>query len=168
MAETFTCNLKLILQGALAASADLTTNTCGLDYSKLYNITNGTSAGQANNLWADTRTLTASSSEDLDLYGGLTNAFGTTLNFTKIKGILIEADATNTNNVQVGGDAASLATMFGNVNDLINVRPGGLFLLYANDSTGYAVTNTTADILQIANSGSGTSVTYSIIVIGCV
>ena len=34
------------------------------------------------------------------------------------------------------------------------------------DSAGYAVTATTADLLHVANSSSGTSVTYDVIVIG--
>ena len=168
MAETFEGSIRLGVTGSLASSADLTTNTSNLNYSKSYTITNGTAADMANNIWSDTRTLTASSAEDLDLAGGLTNAFGTTLTFTKIKGIVIEASSANTNNVQVGGDSASLATLFGAAADYINVRPGGIFAVYSPDSTGYAVTGTTADILQVANSAGSTSVTYNIIIIGCV
>jgi len=41
-----------------------------------------------------------------------------------------------------------------------------MFAVYDPSAGGYAVTNSTGDILQIANSSSGTSVTYDIIVIG--
>lgn len=168
MATSFSGNLKLALAGTLVNDSDLSTDTSAVNYTKSYNIATGTSADQANNIFTDTRTLTASSTEDLDLAGVLTNAFGATLTFTKIKGIIIEASSANTNNVLVGGDANGLAGWVGNVNDLIVVRPGGIFAIYAPDSTGYAVTASTGDILQIANSSSGTSVTYNIIVIGCV
>ena len=48
----------------------------------------------------------------------------------------------------------------------MTVKPGGWLASYDPSATGYAVTNTTADILQIANSSSGSSVDYDIIVIG--
>src|SRR5690349_14906604 len=41
----------------------------------------GTGNNQANTMFADTRTLTASSSENLDLAGGLTDPLGGTLTF---------------------------------------------------------------------------------------
>lgn len=168
MAETFTGTIKVATNGTLVNSADIGSSTYSVNYNKSYALTNGTGADQANMIWTDTRTLAASTTEDLDLYGSLVSTFNTTLNFTRIKGIIISAAAGNTNNVLVGGDSAGLAGWVGNVNDLIVVRPGGTFCLIATDATSYAVTNTTADILQIANSSSGSSVTYDIILIGCV
>jgi hypothetical protein len=41
-----------------------------------------------------------------------------------------------------------------------------MFCIYDPSAGGYGVTNTTADVLQIANSSSGTGVDYDIIVIG--
>lgn len=132
-------------------------------------LTNGTGANQANEAFFDRRTLTASSTENLDLAGGLTDAFGTTLAFTKIRALAVYAAAANTNNVLVGGAAsAQFSTWVGDVTDVVVVRPGGLFLLTAPDATGLAVTATTADLLKIANSSSGTSVTYDICIIGTV
>lgn len=168
MAETFTGSVKISATGALANPVDIGNRDYTFNYSKSYTITNGTGADQANQVWTDARTIAASGSDDLDLYGVLTNAMGTTLNFTRIKCIIVSAAAANVNNVLVGGDAAGLAGWVGNVNDYIVVRPGGTFALMANDATAYAVTNTTADILQIANSSSGTSVIYDIVIIGCV
>lgn len=168
MATTFSGSFKVTANGTLTSSADLTTDTSVLSYSKSYTISDGTGADQANMVWSDTRTLTASSTEDLDLAGSLTNAFGSTLTFTKIKGIIVEAASANTNNVLVGGDANGLAGWVGNVADYIVVRPGGVFSIYAPDSTAYAVTGGTGDILQIANSAGSTSVTYNIVIIGCV
>lgn len=169
MAETFTGSFKVSATGTLSSDVDLGSRNYVLNYSKSYTLTNGTGADQANNIWTDTRTITASGTDDIDLAGSLTNAFGTTLTFTKIKGIIVSAAAANTNNVLVGGDAtAALVNWVGNATDIITVQPGGTFAIYTPSSTGYAVTATTGDILQIANSAGSTSVTYDIVIIGTV
>lgn len=132
-----------------------------------YTWASGTGANQADVLWSDTRTINASSSESLDLAGSLTNAFGATVTFAKVKAIIISAASANTNNVQVGGAGSNdFVNWVANASDIVNVRPGGVFVLVSPDSTSYAVTASTGDILKIANSSSGTSVTYTITIIG--
>ncbi len=170
MAQSLTSSIKISATGALTDSPDLGSIGYNLSYTTPnFSFANGTSANQANQIWTDTRTITASSSENLDLAGVLANALGTTLTFTRIKAIIINAASGNTNNVLVGGHAsAAFSTMFGDATDVLVVRPGGSFCLVAPDATAYAVTATTGDLLKIANSGSGTSVTYDIILIGCV
>lgn len=168
MATTFTGSLKVTATGTLSKTTDFTTTTDPLSYSKTFDLANGTSADQANMMWSDQRTLTASSTENIDLAGSLTNAFGDAITFTKLRGIIIYAASGNTNNVLLGGDAASISTLVGNINDIIVIRPGGMFAAIAPDATGYAVTATTADIIKIANSAGSTSVTYDIVLIGCV
>lgn len=130
---------------------------------------NGAAAGQANVVWQDTRTIAASGTDDIDLAGVLTDAFGATITTAKVKTIVVVAADGNTNNVVVGGAAsAQWATIFGDVTDKVVVRPGGVFALSVGDDdlNAYAVTATTADILRVANSGAGTSVTYDIIILG--
>jgi hypothetical protein len=168
MAETFTGTVKLSVVGTLLKDIDIGSVSHLVNYTASNTFANGTGVDAANMVWVDTRTLSASASEDLDVAGGLTNALGTTLTFTKIKGIIIAASAANTNNVVVGGDTNALVNWVGAANDVINVRPGGIFCLTAPDATAYAVTASTGDVLQIANSSSGTSVTYDIIIIGVV
>lgn len=132
-------------------------------------LASGTGANQANAMFADTRTLTASSTENLDLAGVLTDAFGATLTFTKIKAILVMAASGNTNNVILGGAASNaFVNWVGDATDTVVVRPGGCFMLVAPDSTAYAVTAGTGDILKVANSAGSTSVTYTIVIIGVV
>lgn len=169
MATTFSGTLKITATGTLEKDTDLSSLAQTLNYSKTYTLTNGTSADNANRMWIDTRTLTASSSEDLDVAGGLVDAFGDTITFTKLRGVIVSAAAANTNNVVVLGDAvAGITSMTGAMAQTITVRPGGTVALIANDTTGYAITATTADLLQVANSAGSTSVTYDIILIGCV
>lgn len=132
-------------------------------------LANGASAGQANTAYWATRTLAASASETLDLAGSLTDPFGVTITFARLKLLVVSAAAANTNTVLVGGAAANaVATLFSAVNDVAVVRPGATLAWIAGsaDTTGYAITAGTADVLQVANSGAGTPVTYSIIAIG--
>lgn len=153
----------------LATSADIGKGQQEVDWSPSFNFTDGTGADQAKVAFADERTLSASSNEELDLAGGLTDLFGNTITFTKIKALLVVADAGNTNDVLVGGAGSNgFITPFGDATDVIKVKPGGLLLLVAPNATGYAVTASTGDKLKIANSSSGSSVTYQIGLLGVV
>jgi hypothetical protein len=173
---TDTVNIASIRIGTAASistNPDIGSSTYSFSTNDSNTFTNGTGNNQVNQVFTDTRTISASSSENLDLAGGLVSALNTTLTFTKIKMIEISAATANTNNVLVGGHAAGLSTMFvlggdAAIEDVqIVIPPGGLFVLTA-PAAGFTVTASTADILQIANSSSGTSVTYTIKIYGCV
>jgi hypothetical protein len=158
------------LKGDLSSALDLTTALATHNLSRGTAFDNGTGAGQVDRIFSDTRTLTASSSEDLDLVGTLTDAFGATVTFARIKGILVSAATGNTNNVVVGGVASGWASLLSPAaSGLITLRPGSFFVAGcgAADATGWVVTATTADLLHVANSAGGTSVTYDVVVIGC-
>lgn len=129
-------------------------------------LTTGTGTNQSDLMFADTRTLTASSTENIDAAGSLTDPLGTTLTFVTVKAIRICAASANTNNVVVGGAGSNtLLGIFSDATDKIVVKPGGCFVWVA-PKVGATVTATTGDILLIANSSSGTSVTYDIIIVG--
>ncbi|MFB7617823.1 hypothetical protein [Kitasatospora sp. NPDC056181] len=146
---------------------DLVTGRAPLDFAAAIALGSGTGAGQADMIWSDTRTLAASATEDLDLAGVLTGAFGNTLTFARVKGLIVRAAAGNTNVVAVGGAAATgFVGWVADATDKVNVRPGGVLGLFAPDATGYPVTAGTADLLRIGNGGSGTPVTYDIVIIG--
>jgi hypothetical protein len=169
MSKTFTGSFKIASIGTLACGIVIGSIDYYYNFAQYYAIANGTSANQANMVFSDTRTLTASSTESLDLSGSLTDAYGATIVFTKIVGIIVSASSANTNNVLVGGAASNaFINWVSDSTDKIVIRPGGTFALFSNDATGYAVTADTGDLLKIANSSSGTSVTYDIILIGCV
>lgn len=129
--------------------------------------TTGVGQNQVNRMFSDTRTLAASTAEDLDLAGGLTNAFGQTLTFARVKAIILKAAAANTNNVTVKPDGtAGFLGPFQAAAAQINVPPGGVVMLTAPSATGWVVTAATADLLEVGNSGAGTSVTYDIVILG--
>lgn len=128
-------------------------------------FTTGTGDYQVQVVWADTRTISASSSENLDVAGALTDAFGATVTCATVKAVQIEADAGNTNNVLVGGAASNtLLGIFGDATDIVSVKPGGKFMWVA-PKTGATVTAATGDILKVANSSSGTTVTYTVTIL---
>jgi hypothetical protein len=132
-------------------------------------LVDGTGAGQVDRVFADTRTLAASGTEDLDLAGALTDAFGVAQVFARIKALAIVADAANTNNVVVSRPASNGFGLFSAASDALPIRPGGVFLVAcgAADVNGYAVTGGTGDLLTLTNSAGGTSVAYSIMILGC-
>ena len=137
---------------------------------KLVNSTlaNGTAAGQADRIYAGTRTLAASTTEDLDLAGGLTDAFGSTITFVKVKALLIVAAAANTNNVVVGAASANQWVTRFNSTGTTTLRPGATacYIAGSADATGWTVTASTGDLLKVANSGAGSSVSYDIVIVG--
>jgi len=129
-------------------------------------LTDGTGASQADMVFADQRTLAASTAEDLDVSGGaLVDAFGATFTIAELKVLMVCAAAANTNDVVVGGDANSVPFL-DTAAATLSVRPGGCFQLADPSAAGIAVTAGTGDIIQIENSAAGTSVTYDIIIVG--
>lgn len=131
-------------------------------------LESGSGAGKADRVFADTRTLAASATETLDLAGSLTDAYGTTTSFARVKFILISAAAANTNNVVVGANASADWVGLLNAAGTITLRPGATFAAMSGsaDATGMVVTATTADLIKVANSAAGTSVTYDVIIVG--
>ncbi|MET7412516.1 hypothetical protein [Streptomyces rubiginosohelvolus] len=147
---------------------DLGTSRAPQALSRSMSLASGTGAGKADRVFSDRRTLAASGTEDLDLAGVLVDAFGASITFARIKGLVIAAAAGNTNNVVVGAASSNpWATLLGATHTL-TVRPGGFVAVGTGvaDATGYAVTASTGDLLKIANSGAGSAVTYDIHIIG--
>lgn len=167
MPQTLAASIAVSVKAQLDNSLDLGGASYPLAISKSVVLTNGTGANQAKDMFTDRRTLAASTSEDLDLSGVLTNAFGASIAFTKIRALIISSAADNVNDVVIGGHAtAACASFFGDVTDKLKVKPGGTVALIAPDAAGYAVTAVTADLLKITNGGAGTPVTYDIVIIG--
>lgn len=148
-------------------SIDLATATLPVQVARALAFADGAGANQADRLFTDRRTLAASGTEDLDLAGVLTDIFGATLTFARIRALIIAADEGNTNDVVVGGAAANgWITWVGGATHTVTVRPGGLIVAAAPDATGYVVTAGTGDLLHVANSGAGTGVTYDVVLLG--
>lgn len=162
-----TATLQISLAATLSKALDLLTAEPPLSYNKTFTITNGTGANQADKMFHDQRTLSASATENLDLAGVLADLFGDTITLARIKALIVYAAPGNTNDVLVGGAAANQwLSWVGDATDVVKVKPGGILVLVAPDATGYVVAGGTADQLKIANSAGSTSVTYDIVIVG--
>ncbi|MGH3679088.1 MAG: hypothetical protein ACRDT2_01995 [Natronosporangium sp.] len=163
----FSGRALLQLAAELTNPLDLSTPTSNLSVSRQISLSEGVGLNQANKIWHDQRTLAASAAEDLDLAGILTDPWGATITFARVKLLFVAAAAGNTNNVVLGNQATNgWVGPFGANSHSLSVRPGGFVCLAAPDATGYAVVAGTGDLLRAANSGAGSSVTYDIVVIG--
>jgi len=161
-----TARITASIVGSETSVQDLGTATFPATLSFTSSLTNGVAVNQADVLWSDIRTLTASSTENLDLAGVLVNAFGATVTFAKVKAIMVTAACANTNNVEVGGAGANaFIGIFKTTTDVVAIKPCYAFLV-GGGQTGYTVTPGTVDLLKVTNSAAGTSVTYSIAVLG--
>lgn len=129
-------------------------------------LTSGTSTSQCDLEYRAQRTIAASSNEDLDLAGSLADVFGNTLTFVKVRGIWIKASSANTNSVVIKPASSNGFTgPFGAATHTITLPKEGVFLVTAPQA-GWTVTAGSGDKINIANSSSGSSVTYDIHVIG--
>ncbi len=162
-----TANIAVDIRGILAGVNALGKVAFDFSAGRITPIAPGTGAGQADRMYSDRRTLAASANEDLDLAGGLASPFGVAAQtFAKIKAILVIAAPENTNDVVVGGAASNaFAAPFDAADNKVKVPPGGMMLLTA-PAAGWTVTASTADLFRIANGGSGTGVTYDIMILG--
>jgi hypothetical protein len=164
-----TANVSASVSGSQTSALDLGTITFPFSTTASTAFTSGTGAGQVDMVFTDTRTLSASATENLDLAGSLTGALGTTLTFARIKAVFISAAAANTNDVQVTRPASNGTALFMAAGDGIALRPGAFFAWGSGsaDATGVTVTAGTGDLLTVTNSAGTTSVTYTVVIVGC-
>lgn len=134
---------------------------------KRYSWLTGVGANQADKIYTVSGTIAASGTATLDLAGSVTDIFGVTVTLVKLKMIMVQAAAANTNNVQLSQPASNgVAGLFSASGTSINVLPGGTLLWVAPNLAAIPVTAATGDLLTLANSSSGSSVTYTVTVVG--
>ncbi len=162
MTITVTAGVK----GTLPKTVDV--GTVDAVYRQIFSLplAYGTANGECDLVYSDTFTIAASGSTTLDLAGSLTMANGAAAVFVEVAAIFLTADAANTNNIIMGNNAsADFIGWFGSATHTLSVTPGGAIFLAA-PGAGRAVTATSADIIKLANSSSGTSVTGTIVIVG--
>ncbi len=139
----------------------------------LLQLTNGTAANQADLLYADERTISSASHDDIDLAGVLTSAFGAVITNAELVTLFVinkpraDGAAANTTNLTIGVGTNPFTGILGGTTPTLGpIRPGGAVLVTSPDAAGIGtVAAGTGDILRIANS-SGASNTYQIVIIG--
>lgn len=147
-------------------------NSSNFSWSKT--LANGTGAGNAQYVYVTQPSIAASSSLNIDLAGSVTDVYGNTITFAKIKVIYVELTTTTAaSTIDVGGASSagfanwiSSAGTFATDQPKVRVRNGGIFFLGCTDGTGYAVTATTADILKITNNDGAVAASLNILIVG--
>lgn len=165
--ELTSCSIELTIAAQFANILDLSRVNDALRLPAKNTLTDGTGLNKAQICYHDEITLATGNSTSLDLSGGVSHAFGAAA-FTKIKAIMIcNKETTAGRSITVGAGSNCLANnaIFADVSDKIRVGPGGIFLITDPSAAGIPVTNSTADILTIANA-CGADVTYDVVVIG--
>lgn len=128
-------------------------------------LASGSGAESGNMVWHDQRTVATGANDDIDLSGGITDAFGDSITFTKIRYIEIKNESTN-DTLTIGGAANPVANVSGTVQKSGSNYPG-IFVMTAPDASGLAVTAGSADELRITHDGdTSNSVTYEITIAG--
>lgn len=161
---TFTAISGYTLTGTFKdESHDHTIPTSRIGKNLRMSWTSGTGENQANQWWADQRTL-ASASENLDLVGGLTDEFGNTISFSVIVEILIwnrSATASPAEFLTISGNALAGLGLGGNS----VIWPSGVMLLRA-PLNGFPLADGTQDTLTISSVAAARTITYDIFIIG--
>lgn len=157
--------IEVGIHGKQSGTGDLATPQVPISIDEIMEFSAGTAAvGQANILFQDTRTIAASGTDDLDVAGVLGDALGATIAAAEIVAIFVKAHEGNTNNVNVTRPASNGVPMFLAAGDGFALGPGDFFI--RTNRAGVGVTAATGDLITLANSGAGTSVTYDVVIIG--
>lgn len=143
MARTLTGTTRINIGLNYADSADLATTQAPISQEIKQAWTSGTGDNQANREYDDTLTLAAGPTT-LDLYGGLTDRFGNTLNFVTIREIIIvnKSTASTAEPLEISGDFITGAVMADWVDDAVKISIGRGGVFHVKDpSDGWAVTS---------------------------
>lgn len=174
------------ISAALRAQRDVTglkpiTNNSTVSHDTSF--TTGAAVAQgADQVYCALRTIAASSSENVDLSGTLTNLVNeASAAFARIKCVMVKLlskkdDSTNgtaCSSITVGGAASNAWTgFFADSSDKITIPggsttvKGGCFAICREDATGWTVTAGTGDILKVANDDATYTAAYYLVVVG--
>lgn len=166
-----TCSATLSIN-TNANVTETTSNLSTLVRNPTHNISRTLSLGAGdlaiNEIYQGYRTLTAGSNETLDLYGSLTNILKDTVNFARIKMILIEVVtdlATTSLSVEPGATHPFTGPFKNSSSGITLGRKGGV-CFWQTDATGWAVTNSSSDKIKVTNNDGAASVDYKISIWG--
>jgi hypothetical protein len=160
-----TADIAVSIRASLAGTADLGTPRVPANVDFLQQFIAGTDAtSKADLLFADTRTLAASGTENLDLAGVLATGLGVTITAAEVVAIWVKASAANTNSVVLFGAATNAFNgPLSGTTPKHTLQPGNGVLMTC--AQGWPVVAGTGDLLLVANSGGTTGVDYDIVII---
>ncbi|MAQ82248.1 MAG: hypothetical protein CMH12_03335 [Maritimibacter sp.] len=167
---TLSCDLSVRLKASQRGSSDFGGDRFTPTVAAAIQLASGTGAGQADILFVDERTVSASSNDDLDLSGVLADAFGATIAAAEIVAILVIngpiSGEPNLSDLTIGGASNAFEGFLGGTSPTVGpIKPGGVFLLAAGDAAGIGTVGAgSTDELRIS-AGAGGDATYQIAII---
>ncbi len=170
MAKTLTGNLNVTTSWSHQSTDEFATSKEIITLKILEQVwSNGTGPNQINKIFRDRRTVTlATTTDDIDLAGGLIDIFGDTITFTHIKEIVILNRATvSGEDLLIGGAAANAwnQPFNGSATAKDDCWASGIWVRSAPLS-GIAVTAGSSDTLRVTHNGSADDIEYDIVIKG--
>lgn len=160
---TLETTIDLVVRATASKTTGLVDSSSPLSKKYSVALNTGTGADKANESYHfRNTTLAASGSLALDLTGGLTDAFGDVITFTRLKAIIVKNNST-TQTLSIRGPNRGVG--LGGLGAGIDLRPGGLWMHACTDATGFVVTDGSTDSITFSNS-SGATADFEVILIG--
>ncbi|HUT59093.1 MAG TPA: hypothetical protein VNA25_14690 [Phycisphaerae bacterium] len=164
MAKTLGVNFSANLQADYGDDSTINAEKGDLKWNVSDSLATGTAAEQADQFYAGRRTL-AATSENIDLAGGLTDAYGAALTFEVVKAILIRnRNTTAGHTLTVGAATASAFTSWASTAVATYLVPANSLDAKWSPGAGFAVNTASAKLLRI-DAGTNT-VVYDLLVVG--
>lgn len=162
---SFTASVAWNYQSAVTGLTNSTGNQNGFTFSA--STTNGTgAAGTADLIYTAQITLAASGNTTVDLVGGQTDFFGTTISMARLKILYIHNTNITTATSITVGNATQPVNLFSAATTTVSIRNNGIYLYGDTGATGIAMVAATSDGIKIVNADSGNSATVNFCAVG--
>lgn len=146
-------NIVAKITGIERVTGDIESTVISIADRDPLSVPNGTGNGQADLQWSDTRTV-GTGGDTLDL-NTITDTLGRTINFAKVKALLIVASTANASTIIIGDAATNpFQSGFGGAGNTFTLPAGGVFMIAA-PVAGWASTSGASDKLKITGGAAG-------------
>ena len=167
MAATLTTALSGRISFTYASSIGGTTGNYPATIDLIDTLSSGVGVDAGDLLYvAKAVALGSGATTNLDVSGGVSDAFGTSFVPVKIKMMYFKNNSTTAGQtITIGGHATTALLIFGTAAHTHTVGPNGFVLIWEPSLAGKAVTASTGDVLKILND-TANAITYDIAFIG--
>jgi hypothetical protein len=165
MATVTTIRVIYTVNEYLGSGENRTVGPIVHSFDKTYSWESGTGTDQTDLVWSNRSAVASGGNDVIDLRGGITDTFGTSIAMAKGCAVLMyNRDTTDGEDFRIGPDATNgWVGPWLDASDRTRVPAGGLFLWV--DPNGQAIAAGSTDELYVENNGS-TENTYDIFVSG--
>jgi len=164
MSLTFTALVSLL--GSHTKLFEGQTATMPISFTDEQNVEDGVTINKSDIIWIDQNRVLNATTENIDLSGSLTDAYGDAAVFVKVNGIYIHNKQTTAGEeLIIGGAAANAFLLFEDATDKKAIGPDGTFYVREPSLAGIAVTAGTGDIFKL-DAGAVSNLTFDIVIWG--